>query len=74
MLTSRGQPARTSCDVQKATKTAALQRTKLGFSEAYGKSGDYSRNGGFPLPFRAQSVENLGENYQRPKNMSTWLT
>jgi hypothetical protein len=36
--------------------------------------GSKFRERGFSLPFRSQSVEKLGENYQPPKIKSTRLT
>jgi hypothetical protein len=74
MLTSRGWlPARRLMSIEPATSRHFYAR-KLGWSVDEGKSGYKFRKCGLPLPFRAQSVEKLGENYQQPKNMSTRLT
>jgi hypothetical protein len=66
--------ARTSFDTYNTREIAAFRCTKTRLLGGRKQIRQQFRRCGLPLPFRAQSVEKLGENYQQAKNMSTRLT
>jgi hypothetical protein len=74
MITSRGPDPHVFVVSDQAAGNAALLPIKLGRSPGDGKPEENGDKAPSPLPFRAQSVEKLVENYSRPKIKSTRLT